>query len=197
MCKTPCPECLAWTRYGGIETIKNKGKVMAYTSKSKGNAYERKVAKELSIWMFNDQHLLKRKSDSGMIKENYCGDVFPEGQLPVNWKGVFPFLIECKSGYPQHHPTFWKYKMVEKWFNKAYKESLINKQSIIFLICQFKNQRALLITNELLDMNNILFNVAFPIVNEIEEDVKYGYVYNYNELLKLDFYKIFDLNILV
>jgi len=170
---------------------------MAYTSKSKGNAYERKVAKELSIWMFNDKHLLKRKSDSGMVKDNYCGDVYPEGQLPLNWKGSFPFLIECKSGYPQHHPTFWKYKMVEKWFNKAYKESLINKQSIIFLICQFKNQRALLITNELLDMNNILFNVAFPIVNEIEEDVKYGYVYNYNELLKLDFYKIFDLNILV
>ena len=168
---------------------------MAYTSKSKGNAFERKVAKELSFWIFKDEHLLKRKSDSGMMKQNYCGDIFPEGQLPREWNGVFPFLVECKSGYSQHCPTFWKYGKVEEWFNKSYKESLLNKQSILFLICQFKNQRALFITNELLDMNKILFNVAFPA--RINGDIHYGYTYMYNKVLRMNFHELFDLKKLV
>lgn len=164
---------------------------MAYRSKRKGNAYERKVARELSTWMFGDKHVLKRKSDSGMIKENWCGDVFPESQLPEEWERKFPFLIECKSGYKEHSPTFWKYSILENWFIKAYEESLINNQHIVFLICQFKNKRGLLITNNMLDVNKILFTVSFPLI--INDELKYCYVYLYHELLRLDFFDLFDL----
>ena len=36
--------------------------------KEKGNKEERKQAKQLSIWMFNDPDVLKRHSSSGLIK---------------------------------------------------------------------------------------------------------------------------------
>lgn len=161
--------------------------------KNKGNAYERKIAKELSIWMFEDKDFLKRHASSGMDKSVWCGDVVPVKQLPINiWNQQFPFLIECKSGYSQHHPTFWKYGKISKWFKKAYLESQINKQVITFLICQFKNQRPLLITNYLINVNKLLFNVAVPIVDESK--IHYTYVYFFNDILTYDFYELFNMD---
>lgn len=159
--------------------------------KQKGNSYERKVAKELSFWMFEDTDFLKRHATSGMDKSVWCGDVVPVKQLPDTWKRHFPFLIEAKSGYPQHFPTFWKYGKVSEWFKKSYLEGQINNQPVTLLICQFKNQRALLITNYLIDIDKLLFNVVIPIC--INGNVHYGYVYLFNDILKYDFYELFNI----
>jgi len=158
--------------------------------KNKGNAYERKIAKDLSIWMFEDKDFLKRHASSGMDKSVWCGDVVPVKQLPESWKRSFSFLIECKTGYIKNKPTFWRYSKVSEWFKKAYLEGQINNQNIIFLICQFKNQQSLLITNYLIDINKLLFNVAIPVI--IEENIHYAYVYFFNEVLNNDFYNLFN-----
>lgn len=161
--------------------------------KNKGNAYERKIAKELSFWMFDDKDFLKRHASSGMDKSVWCGDIVPAKQLPdEKWNRHFPFLIECKSGYVQHQPTFWRYSKVSEWFKKAHLEGLINNQPITLLTCQFKNQRPLLITNYLIDPDKLLFNVAIPI--SINGSVHYCYVYFFNDLLKYDFYDLFETN---
>lgn len=166
------------------------------TQKQKGNTYERKVARELAFWMFNDSDFLKRHGSSGTDKSVWCGDVIPMKQLPDDlWKRHFPFLIETKTGYEQHSPTFWKFTQITNWFKKAYIEGLINNQPIIFLICQFKNKQALLITNYLIDLNKLQFNVMFPI--EMNGDLNYGYVYPFKSILEKNFYELFDLNIIL
>lgn len=156
--------------------------------KSKGNSFERKVAKELSLWMFNDKDVLRRHPDSGASKQCWTGDVIPLKQLPEIWKGKFPFHIECKSGYPQHLPTFWSYAKVSTWFSKALLEGYLNNQTIVFLICQFLNKSALLITNTQLPFR--LLNVVFPCI--INNEQHWGYVYNYKDILELDFHKEFS-----
>jgi hypothetical protein len=169
---------------------------MAVNSKNKGGTYERKVARELAFWMFNDQDFLKRHATSGMDKSVWCGDITPMKQLPDNpWKRHFPFLIEAKSGYPQHSPTFWKHTQVDTWFKKAYIEGLINNQPVIFLICQFKNKPALIITNYLIDINSIHFDVAFPI--EMNGTINYVYSYIFKKLLKKDFYSLFNMEYII
>jgi hypothetical protein len=165
---------------------------MSVNQKQKGGTYERKVAKELAFWMFNDQDFLKRHATSGMDKSVWCGYITPMKQLPDNpWKRHFPFLIETKTGYVQFSPTFWKYNQINIWFKKAYQEGLINNQNIIFLICQFKNKSQLLITNHMIDVNILLFNVVIPI--EINGIIHYGYVYILKHLLEKNFYELFNL----
>lgn len=175
---------------------------MAVQGKQKGNAYERKVAKELSQWMFNDDNLLRRKGDSGSIKVNVCGDVFPEGQLPPNWKGIFPFMVECKSGYVSEKPNFWKHGQVLKWFLKAIEESKINNQLIIFLICQFKNQQPLLFTNHFFEYydendNKILKpTLALPIFDG-DKFIYWAYCYFYKHLFEYNFDNLINIDGLI
>jgi len=164
--------------------------------KRKGGSYERKVAKELAFWMFNDPNFLKRHSSSGMDKSVWCGDIVPMKQLPDElWKRHFPFLIETKTGYDSHSPTFWRYTQIINWYNKAYTEGLINNQPIIFLICQFKNKQPLLITNYMIDLNKLLFNVVIPI--ERNGELNYVYVYPFKPILEKNFYDLIDLNIIL
>jgi hypothetical protein len=72
-----------------MQTVKLKT-----NSKKLGNAFERRVAKDLSLWIYNDPHVLKREPTSGATKDNYCGDIFPMKQLLPNW--VYPVnMIVC------------------------------------------------------------------------------------------------------
>ena len=160
-------------------------------NKRRGGSYERKVAKQLSFWMFEDIDFLKRHPTSGAQKQIYSGDVMPMKQLSDNWCRHFPFVIETKYGYPQHSPTFWKHTQVDEWFKKAYIEGQINNQPIVLLICQFKNKQALFMTNYLIDVNKKMFDVAFPV--EINGTVHYVYSYNFNNLLKKEFHTLFDI----
>jgi hypothetical protein len=149
-------------------------------NKAKGNAYERKVAKELSLWIFDDEHMLKREPSSGAQKHSFTGDIFPYKQIP--WKR-WPIHIETKSGYEDSIPTFHNYKKVESWFRKALEESKLSGQHCILLICQFKHRNAIVISNTYL--TNLLFSVCFPI--KVDNDIMAVYVYDYKELLKLNF----------
>ena len=104
--------------------------------KKKGNAEERKQAKDLAIWMFNDPDVLKRHATSGMDKSVYTGDVVPMKQLQeFGWK-KFNFMIECKTGYPNNTPSFWNYEKVSDWYRKAKLEGNLTGQNIILLIFQ-------------------------------------------------------------
>jgi hypothetical protein len=154
--------------------------------KKKGNKMERDVAKTLSIWMFNDEHVLKRESTSGASKVNYCGDIIVIKQ--INWSN-FPFLIETKTGYENFTPSLYQYTKVLEWFNKSIVESKQHNQWIIFLICQFLNQKALLFTNYQLDLEKILPTVIIP--NQINGEVQWIYTYIFKDIIKLNFLDLF------
>lgn len=165
-----------------------KGKT---NSKTLGNNYERKVAKQLSGWIFDDPYLLRKKGDSGTTKYNYCGDIFPEGQLPEKWRGHFPFMIECKWGYEKNYPDFWSYAKTKDWMEKARKEGCINNQFITLLIVQFKYKKAFYITDYFLNPNKIIFNVCFPFRGE--SGISWAYVYFLNDVLGKNFYNLYSL----
>ena len=171
------------------EAVKPKKKT---NNKRVGGAYERKVAKQLAVWIFEDPNFIKRHSTSGADKTVWSGDVNPVKQLPVElWRQHFPFVIETKIGYPTHSPTFWKHEQVDKWYRKAYLEGLINNQPIVLLICQFKNKQTLFMTNYLIDVNTFMFDVAFPI--EVDNKIHYVYSYVFNKLLKEKFHSLFPI----
>lgn len=155
--------------------------------KEQGNREERKQAKQLSVWMFNDPDVLKRHPTSGGDKTVYVGDVIPMKQIaPFGWD-KFRFFIECKSGYEDNIPTFWGYEIINKWYKKAKKESFNTEQEIIFLICQFKHQTPLLITNQFLDQ--VPFQLC--LIMDLEESYEYVFIYNFRKLLKMNFKEIF------
>lgn len=166
---------------------------MAIQGKPKGNSYERKIAKNLSFWMFNDKHILKRDTTSGANKDIWTGDIIPHGQLPDIWNKRWIFAIETKTGYVQHKPSFWNYTQVHTWACKLKQETMVYDQFIMYLICQFKNMQPLLFTNYLL--NSIWYNVSFPIhYNGNSENM---YCYKFNEVLKLGFHDLYDISELV
>jgi hypothetical protein len=154
--------------------------------KSKGNKMERDTAKELSYWMFDDEHTLKREPTSGACKYNYCGDIFPMKQ--INWEH-FPFLIETKTGYEQHSPTLWKYQKVLDWFNKSLQESHQHNQWIIFLICQFKNKPKHLFTNYQLNLEQIIPCSIIP--NQTNNQLIWIYIYSFKNILEIEFLNLF------
>lgn len=156
-------------------------------SKQKGGKMERDTAKTLSLWMFGDEHVLKREPTSGASKHNYCGDVYPQQQ--IDWE-YFPFLIETKTGYEKHTPTLWKYNKILEWFNKSIIESKRHNQWIIFLICQFKNQSALLFTNYQFDLEKIIPCAMIP--NQTDDDIQWISVYLLKDIIKINFLDLFS-----
>jgi len=159
--------------------------------KEQGNREERKQAKQLSMWMFNDPDVLKRHATSGADKTVYVGDIMPIKQLhPFGWK-KFGFMVEVKNGYPKNIPTFWNYEKVADWYRKARSECRGTDQNILFLICQFKSRSALLITDQYFN-GKFIFNVCIPINMKNGGDIEYAYVYNLNDLLELDFKSLFE-----
>lgn len=152
-------------------------------SKQKGNTFERKIAKELSQWMFNNKDILRRHPTSGCEKCIWTGDVVPLAQMPDEWNNTWSIHIECKTGYKDDTPDFWNYKKIITWFNKAKLESEINNQYIIYLICQFKHRSALLITNTMLP--HIKYNLVI-----LNDDLLYVYIYN--DVINSDFNIIFE-----
>jgi len=155
--------------------------------KQKGGKMERDTAKLLSVWMFNNEHTLKREPTSGALKYNYCGDIYPQQQ--INWSN-FPFLIETKTGYEPHTPTLWKYTKILEWFNKSSIESKVHNQHIIFLICQFKNKSSLLFTNYQIDLDKSIPLCIFP--NKTNGEIKWIYTYLFKPILELNFNDIFS-----
>lgn len=163
---------------------------MAQKGKNKGNAEERKIAKMLSEWFFGDQHVLKRSSDSGALKTTYCGDVVPAKQLIDFWTYGWPFIVEIKTGYEKHMPTFYNTSTIMQWFNKAYKESQINNQNTILLITRFKYRKPLLLTNYYI--TSVPFNVLVPLYQN--DQLIPTFVYHFYDILEYRYEYIFDMN---
>lgn len=147
--------------------------------KAKGGAHERAIAKQLSVWFFNDNTTLRRHPSSGADKAiQYRGDVIPFKQIPFTWR----FYIECKKGYGKFLPDFWNYDLIEKWYIKAYNDGCCTGQCIVVLITQFPYKKPLWITNLQFPPNLIQFNLCFPL--EVNKREHYIFVYDMKKLLE-------------
>ena len=157
-------------------------------NKEKGNREERKQAKQLSLWMFNDKDVLKRQSDSGALELIWSGDVIPLKQMPPEWNGRWPFMIEIKIGYKNNLPTFWSYNKLVKWVKKAYIESKTHNQNIVMLITQFHNRPALISINYFIC--NLPYQVIYPV--ECKDVWLHMYTYKLKDLINIPFYQVFN-----
>lgn len=160
---------------------------MKTNSKTLGGSFERKIAKELSLWIYNDKDVLKREPTSGATKDIYVGDIYPAKQLKPDQQ-EWIFLVECKSGYSNMTPTLLNYKIIENWYLKSLKETkLSKKQKIILLIANFKNRKGILLctNNEL----NICCKCILCIKNN--QDYEWVFCYDYKDTLEYNFKDVF------
>jgi len=155
-------------------------------NKERGNKFEREIAKDLSIWLFNDKNLLRRHPDSGTSKMNYTGDICPANQLPLSWKGKFPFHIETKYGYTSiASPNPWSTKYLQEWYLKSLIESKMHNQSIIFVINNFANRKFnTLTTDKYLNDKYILHRMSFPIIHN--GLVTHLFIYKFKSILQFN-----------
>ncbi len=159
-------------------------------SKNRGNAFERKIARELSLWMFNKKDILRRHPDSGLTKINYAGDICPANQLPSSWNNKFPFFIEVKYGYKNTGiPTIWNKTFLINWYIKALGESKINNQNNVFIINNFTNRKFNILTTELyFGSQLILHELSFPFT-DCFGNISQLFIYNYQKIISIPFKK--------
>jgi hypothetical protein len=155
-------------------------------NKKRGNAWEGKLAKDLSEWIFSDCNVLKRHPSSGAEKSVYSGDIFPMKQ--ISWK-CFPFHIEAKTGYEKNAHPFGATKQILSWYSSAYEK--INKsnfESNIWIIWKIPNKGNLFCIDYELKTINSKFKIQTDINNN------QIFVYELNDVIKLDFYNISEIH---
>ena len=157
-------------------------------SKEIGNKFERRVAKDLSKWIYNDPHVLKREPTSGAIKHVYSGDIFPMKQIRED-QPDWNMIIECKYGYAQFTPTLLNYNIIEKWYLKVLSEANETKdQKTIMLICNFKGKKGILLcTNK--ELSGIHCRCVLCIRNN--GNIEWVFCYDYNRMLKYSYKEVF------
>ena len=148
-------------------------------SKSKGNTFENKIAKQLGNWIFNNNTTFTRSITSGAIKSAYVGDIIPQKQLP--WK-EFPFLIECKNGYKNNISDFNNTTLLDAWLSKCLKDRT-NEQPIIWLIVSFHAHEPLFITD-------LELKLTAKIILKVE-NIPF-YFYKFKELQEYKFYNLYS-----
>lgn len=154
---------------------------MPVKSKAKGNAFEIKLAKALSTWMFDTPNILWRDSTSGGRKVIYNGDIIPSQVDQYPW-ATWPFIIEAKHGYKEHIPTLMNQSKVRYWLAKLLSERT-EKQFIPIFIAQFHNCHPILITTMML---NVYCDICMKVVDN-EEQWHDFYVYDFKSVLKEPF----------
>jgi hypothetical protein len=160
--------------------------------KDKGNQFERHISRELSTWFFNDKGLLWRESTSGARKvDAYSGDVVPSNveKFSKYWN-MWPFIIECKSGYRQHTATLSNQTKVREWLCKLLNERIGN-QIIPMLIIRFYSQPTILLTTLQLET---WCNLSLALKQG--GTINIFYIYLLSDLLKTDFYEIIPNDVL-
>jgi len=172
---------------------------MARTSRSKGNSYENKVAKELGMWMFNDKNMLCRHITSGAQKSVYVGDIVPQKRLPDSFNnGIWPFLVECKNGYKALTPNLNNQNIVRQWLNKAYLDmveyDLNTFQKVIYLITAFHGYSPLLFTDIMFSPFVIAADLIINVKITHTELIIPFYIYKYREVLEIPFSKVYENN---
>ena len=155
---------------------------MKTNSKKIGNNYEREIAFQLSEWIFNDKHVLKRESTSGGVKTVYFGDIYPIKD--TGWDH-FPFYIEVKHGYEKNLPTLLNFTIIESWWHKCVLESeQSNGQDIILLIYNPTGRRGVLLCT------NTVLNIAYKCILNISPHIVYCYDFK-NMIKNYDFETVF------
>jgi hypothetical protein len=155
---------------------------MAFNQKQVGNTFERKIAKELSLWIWNDPHVLKREPTSGAVKTVYYGDIYPIKD--TGWDH-FPFYLEVKHGYEKNLPTLFNFNIIKTWWYKCVLESSqSNGQDIILLIYNPTGKRGtILATDQLL-------NIPYTCILNINPHLVY--IYDYKKMISnYDFETVF------
>jgi len=155
---------------------------MKTNSKKIGNKAEREIAFQLSNWIWNDAHILKRESTSGAVKTVYYGDIFPIKE--TGWDH-FPFYIEVKHGYEKQLPNLFNFNIVEEWWYKCVLESeQSNGQDIILLIYNSTGRRGVLL------FTNKKLNIPFKCILNISPHIVY--CYDFKKMIKdYDFETVF------
>lgn len=162
------------------------------SGKSKGNAFENKIAKQLGIWMFSDPDMFTRSITSGAKKTVYLGDVVPQKRLPNTFNnGEWPFLIECKNGYKNFIPNLNNQNIIRQWLNKICIDQDINKnQNIIYLIVNFHGYSPLLITNKILNKSVIIADLILNLI--FNDKIIEFYIYKFNDVISIPFNNIYN-----
>lgn len=163
--------------------------------KEKGNRGERSTAELLGEWIFEDPKFLRRSEGSGSTKIVWCGDVIPVKLLPPEWKNIWPFVVEVKCGYQNDYPDFWTYTKLKEWFIKCIKETKIHNQPIIWLITHFHRKKPLITTNYMIQNDNLMFQICWPV--NIDNEIIYAYTYLYKDFLDFEFFELYEISTIV
>lgn len=129
-------------------------------AKIKGNSFERKIAKLLSMWYFGVTDRLKRTPMSGGFSSSFSGDIFEDTEVNLpqksdSHKKYFPFNIECKkqevtldlASLFSEKSSFWKF-----WRQAQSEKNKLQYSLLIFA----KNHSEILVAFKVSLLNRIL-----------------------------------------
>lgn len=167
-----------------VNTYRKPPKKRPTNQKAKGNRYERKVAKELSEWIFNDGTILYKHEDSGARKVVYTGDITPKHVSKYPWP-IFPFVFECKNGYKNQIPSIMNHNHLRKMLRKLLDERS-DEQRIPVFIAQYHHQIPIFMTT--ISLNLVPYSIAIAL--EYDGGTEFFYVYKYKEVLSQNFNKV-------
>jgi len=138
------------------------------TSKSKGNSFEREVAKTLSIWIYKDPNALRRHPTSGAEKN------FGNGADIANFNPDFPNLnvfIEVKRGYKDD--IFNARKQILEWYNVAKPKNTQNYP--IWIIWKILNRGIIIASTQQFQSITPLFLIDDLFIYDFKELIKIPY----------------------
>ena len=150
------------------QTTKKTKKNPSSRNKAKGSAWERDVAKKLSLWIYGQENVLRRHPTSGAEKG------FGSGADIANFNHEFPSLkrfIEVKCGYKDD--LFNSLKQINGWYDVAKPKNVNNYP--IWIIWKLLNRGIILATDKKFKKISPLF-----IMGSL-------YVYDFKELLKIPY----------
>lgn len=138
-------------------------------NKRKGSAFEREIAKQLSLWIYNEPNIIRRHPTSGSEKDYGQGadiSVFQPDQKELK------IFIEVKCGYKQD--LFNARKQILEWYEIALKK---NKRKFpIWIIWKLLNRGIVLVSDKPLFEKLELYTVPPNL-----------FVYDFKECLKNNF----------
>lgn len=154
-------------------------------NKSVGSAFERKVARELSEWIYNDTETLMRHPTSGATYKFLTeADIFQAKPSDIY---KFDKIIEVKDGYIKNKSLIKARDQILSWYNKVYyaalKDNKISPE--IWIIWKIPHNGITLSTNkELCNCKSIeLYNIIDNTTRLFVYDYKQMLTYKWNTVL--------------
>lgn len=165
--KKKCPDCHRKGKKPGVCTTCNgKLEVNIVHGRNKGATFERKIAKQVSVWTGVE---FKRTPMSGGW--NKSGDITPKDPKAMI---DFPFSIECKNQECWSVPAFfgcrkWKNapKAISAWWKQCEDDSVKHKKIPVLVFTQ-SNQPVFCMLN-ISDFKKHPFNKNFRMLMRIDD----------------------------